>query len=77
MIDAYTVEFGQRNESIFYGFFVFLSKLAAGCVTGGTMLTLKVHLVYIRLLVLYITDYLWIKTRQVIMDNKGCKAVDL
>ncbi|XP_063728074.1 uncharacterized protein LOC134855470 isoform X1 [Symsagittifera roscoffensis] len=42
VIDAYTVEFNQRNESIFYGFFVFLSKLAAGCVTGGTMITLKV-----------------------------------
>ena len=41
VIDAYTVRYAQRNEGIFYGFFVFLSKLAAGCVTGGTMLTLK------------------------------------
>jgi hypothetical protein len=41
VIDDYTRVYHQRNESIFYGFFVFLSKLASGCVSGGTILTLN------------------------------------
>ncbi len=42
VIDNYTVEHFERNESIFFGFFVFFNKFAAGAGLGISMAVLEV-----------------------------------
>ena len=42
VIDNYTVENSERNESIFFGFFVFFNKFAAGAGLGVSLAVLEI-----------------------------------